>query len=91
MVMGRASKLGVSTGGLEKSPQRSRTREDPGGGRACGRPPRGCTLWRPSERAWIGGAMRDRDLRRARAEIEQGIRIAASLGVDMSEVHIPAG
>jgi hypothetical protein len=47
-------------------------------------------LWRPPERAWIGGAMRDRDLRRARAEIEQGIRIAASLGVDMSEVHIPA-
>jgi hypothetical protein len=46
-------------------------------------------LWRPPERAWIGGAMRNRDRLRARAEIEQGIRIAASLGVDVSEVHIP--
>jgi len=46
-------------------------------------------LWRPSERAWIGSAMRDRDRLRAHAEIEEGIRIAASLGVDVSEVRIP--
>ena len=48
-------------------------------------------LWRPSERAWIGSAMRTRDRRRARAEIEEGLRIAASLGVDVSEIEIPLG
>jgi hypothetical protein len=34
--------------------------------------------------------MRTRDRLRARAEIEQGVRIAASLGVDVSEIQIPA-
>ena len=48
-------------------------------------------LWRPSERAWVGSAMRTRDHRRARAEIEEGLRIAASLGVDVSEIEIPSG
>jgi hypothetical protein len=48
-------------------------------------------LWRPPERARIGSAMSDRDRLRARADIEQGIRIAASLGIDVSEIHIPLG
>lgn len=46
-------------------------------------------LWRPPERAWLGNAMESRDRARARAEIEQGLRIAAGLGVDVSEVRIP--
>jgi hypothetical protein len=51
----------------------------------------GHMLWRPPERAWIGSTMLNRDRVRARAEIEEGVRIAASLGVDVSEVHIPSG
>jgi hypothetical protein len=47
-------------------------------------------LWRPPERAWLGTAMESRDRVRARAEIEQGLRIAASLGVDVTEVRVPA-
>jgi hypothetical protein len=48
-------------------------------------------LWRPPERARIGSAMSDRDRVRARADIEQSIRIAASLGIDVSDIHIPLG
>jgi hypothetical protein len=47
-------------------------------------------LWRPPERAWLGSAMEGRDRDRARAEIEHGLRIAASLGVDVTEVRVPA-
>jgi len=46
-------------------------------------------LWRPSERVWIGGAMRNRDLERIHAVIEDGIRVAASLGLDASEIVMP--
>jgi 1,2-phenylacetyl-CoA epoxidase catalytic subunit len=46
-------------------------------------------LWRPQERAWVGGAMHERDRRRARGEIEQGVRIAASLGVDVRDIRMP--
>jgi hypothetical protein len=48
-------------------------------------------LWRPPERARIGSAMRSRDVARVRAEIEEGARIAASLGLDVSEVQLPFG
>ena len=47
-------------------------------------------LWRPPERAWLGAAMESRDRLRARGEIEQGLRIASSLGVDVRGVRIPA-
>jgi hypothetical protein len=46
-------------------------------------------LWRPQERAWIGGAMRSRDAERLRVDLENGVRLAASLGLDVSEVQLP--
>jgi hypothetical protein len=46
-------------------------------------------MWRPRERAWIGGAMRARDLERVRVAVEDGIRIAASLGLDAGEIKPP--
>jgi hypothetical protein len=48
-------------------------------------------LWRPPERAWIGTLMRSRDVARTRAELEEGARIAASLGLDVSQVELPFG
>jgi 1,2-phenylacetyl-CoA epoxidase catalytic subunit len=48
-------------------------------------------LWRPRERARVGSAMSTRDRVRARADIEHGIRIAASLGIDVSDIDIPLG
>ena len=46
-------------------------------------------LWRPRERAWLGSAMRTADVARLRSELENGIRMAESLGLDVSEVQIP--
>jgi len=46
-------------------------------------------LWRPKERAWIGSAMRSRDIARLRAELDDGVRLASSLGLDVSEVELP--
>jgi hypothetical protein len=46
-------------------------------------------FWRPRERAWIGSAMRSADVARLRREVENGIRMAESLGLDVSEVQIP--
>jgi hypothetical protein len=46
-------------------------------------------LWRPRERAWIGGLMQNRDRERVRAEIEEGVRLASSLGLDVSEIVAP--
>jgi hypothetical protein len=46
-------------------------------------------LWRPAERAWIGSLMQNRDRERVRAEIEEGIRLANSLGLDVADVEIP--
>jgi hypothetical protein len=46
-------------------------------------------LWRPPARAWIGRAMRDRDVQRLREDIDDGIRLARSLGLDVSEVELP--
>ncbi|MGH3093817.1 MAG: ferritin-like domain-containing protein, partial [Gaiellaceae bacterium] len=46
-------------------------------------------LWRPPERAWIGGLMVSRDRDRVRAEIEEGIRLASSLGLDVREIVVP--
>jgi hypothetical protein len=47
-------------------------------------------LWRPRERAWIGSAMRSRDEQRLREDLEDGVRLAASLGLDVSDVEMPA-
>jgi hypothetical protein len=46
-------------------------------------------MWRPRERAWLGSAMRTADVARLRKEIENGIRMAQSLGLDVSEVQMP--
>ncbi len=47
------------------------------------------SLWRPKAREWIGGAMRARDIERLRADIEEGIKLASSLGIDVSEIELP--
>src|SRR5438093_8959499 len=46
-------------------------------------------LWRPKERAFIGGAMRSRDIENLKKDIEIGVRLAESLGLDVSEVELP--
>src|SRR5437867_10849181 len=46
-------------------------------------------LWRPKERAFIGSAMRSRDVQRLQEDLEQGIRLAQSLGLDVSEIQLP--
>jgi hypothetical protein len=44
-------------------------------------------LWRPKERDFITSAMRAHDLARVKAEVEDGIKIAASLGLDVREIE----
>jgi 1,2-phenylacetyl-CoA epoxidase catalytic subunit len=46
-------------------------------------------LWRPKARAVIGNAMRSRDLENLREDLEQGVRLAQSLGLDVSDVQLP--
>ena len=47
-------------------------------------------LWRPKERAFIGGAMRRRDLENLHEDLNQGVRLAKSLGLDVSDVELPS-
>ena len=46
-------------------------------------------LWRPKERAFIGSAMRSRDIEKLKEDIEIGVRLAESLGLDVSDVELP--
>jgi hypothetical protein len=46
-------------------------------------------LWRPKERAWIGGLMRARDIERVKEDIEEGVKNASSLGIDVSDIRLP--
>ena len=46
-------------------------------------------LWRPKERAFIGAAMRSRDIENLKKDIEIGVRLAESLGLDVSDVELP--
>ena len=46
-------------------------------------------MWRPRERAWIGRAMESRDVQRLREDLELGVRLAGSLGLDVSDVELP--
>ena len=46
-------------------------------------------LWRPKERAWIGNVMRDTDIRRLQEDVKDGIRMASSLGLDVSDIQLP--
>jgi 1,2-phenylacetyl-CoA epoxidase catalytic subunit len=47
-------------------------------------------LWRPKARASIAGLMRRRDLQMLQDDLEQGVRLAASLGIDISELELPS-
>jgi hypothetical protein len=46
-------------------------------------------LWRPKARELVGNLMRDTDIRRLREDVEQGIRLAASLGLDIGDIELP--
>ena len=46
-------------------------------------------LWRPKERAFIGDAMRSRDIERLKEDVETGVKLAESLGLDVSGVNLP--
>ena len=60
------------------------------------RPPTSCcrlfvehALWRPKERAWIGNVMRETDIRRLQDDVRDGIRMASSMGLDVSDIVLP--
>jgi hypothetical protein len=46
-------------------------------------------LWRPQVRARIAAAMESRDAQRLREDLDDGIRLASSLGLDVSELALP--
>jgi hypothetical protein len=46
-------------------------------------------LWRPKAREFVGNLMRETDVRRLREDLENGVRLAASLGLDVSDVELP--
>ena len=48
-------------------------------------------LWRPKAREVIGALMETRDRERLREELNHGVRLANSLGLDVSDVRMPAG
>src|SRR5690242_16503659 len=48
-------------------------------------------LWRPRERAWIGRAMESRDVERLKEDLELGVRLAESLGLNVSGVELSIG
>jgi 1,2-phenylacetyl-CoA epoxidase catalytic subunit len=45
-------------------------------------------LWRPKAREVIGRLMRETDIRMLREDIENGVRLAASLGLDVGEIQL---
>jgi hypothetical protein len=46
-------------------------------------------LWRPKAREFIGALMRETDIRMLKDDLENGVRLAKSLGLDVSEVQLP--
>jgi hypothetical protein len=46
-------------------------------------------LWRPKARELVGALMRDTDVRRLREDLDTGVRLAQSLGLDVSDVALP--
>jgi 1,2-phenylacetyl-CoA epoxidase catalytic subunit len=46
-------------------------------------------LWRPKAREMIGHLMEARDRERLKQELNHGVRLASSLGLDVSEVALP--
>ena len=47
-------------------------------------------LWRPKARASIAGLMRARDIQMLQDDLEQGVRLAGSLGIDVSDLEMPS-
>ena len=45
-------------------------------------------LWRPKAREVVGRLMRDTDIRMLREDIENGVRLAQSLGLDVGEIEL---
>jgi hypothetical protein len=46
------------------------------------------SLWRPKAREFVGQLMRDTDVRRLREDLENGVRLARSLGLDVGDIHL---
>jgi hypothetical protein len=46
-------------------------------------------MWRPKAREMIGQLMEARDKERLRTEIQHGVRLAKSLGLDITDVQLP--
>src|SRR3954454_15576768 len=46
-------------------------------------------LWRPKAREFVGNLMEARDRERLKTELDHGVRLAKSLGLDVSEVALP--
>jgi hypothetical protein len=46
-------------------------------------------LWRPKAREFVGRLMQETDVRRLHEDLERGARLAASLGIDVSEIELP--
>jgi hypothetical protein len=46
-------------------------------------------LWRPKAREFIGNLMEARDRERLKTELNHGVRLASSLGLDVAEVQLP--
>jgi hypothetical protein len=47
-------------------------------------------LWRPKAREFIGALMRETDIRMLKEDLEQGVRLARSLGIDVGDIALPA-
>jgi hypothetical protein len=48
------------------------------------------SMWRPKARASIAGLMRARDIQMLHDDLEQGVRLAGSLGIDVSDLEMPS-
>ena len=46
-------------------------------------------LWRPKAREFIGALMRETDIRMLKDDLENGVRLARSLGIDVSGIDLP--
>src|SRR5881396_1154869 len=47
-------------------------------------------LWRPKARAVIGRLMYERDIQRLEEDLQEGVKLAESLGLDVSDVQLPS-
>jgi 1,2-phenylacetyl-CoA epoxidase catalytic subunit len=48
------------------------------------------SMWRPKARASIAGLMRDRDIKMLQDDLQEGVRLAGSLGIDVSDLEMPS-